>query len=158
MKFISTEFGFVKSIEFDKVELKFKIQYTMHLFEALQFAHTKTAVGAMNKAKIKGFVYGPYIEVPISPTEKLFEVVRRREYYSFNNDEKHEVLEYFPERMFNCVQTDEKFVTKRNTEIKLFKFFPLKDAIKLSIEKNSEMLKELKRKIAAQKKQLKLLG
>lgn len=142
--FIISGNGFLKSISFDKENKEYVIEWTQQLRDADKYKTSKTANQIIEKFNLNAFVWNPYKEEPI---RGKWEIVQRRGYNSFMDDEEHKVLEWKPERVVMKKKTDVNYLITRGVENKTY-FDSYEDAVIACRFKNLEILNELQEKIS----------
>jgi hypothetical protein len=141
--YIVTNFGFVKSVTFDKITLQHTIEYTDKLRYAQTF-NNKGARAFMEKHDIIGFIYNPYAEEPV---RNMYEVKKRHRYEFEECLDK--VEEWQPVKAIMVSESDANFLQSRKLAGR--NLMTLGEAQALAIELNTRMLEELQAKVQKQK-------
>jgi len=140
--FIVSSKGFLKSIIFDKENNKHEIEYTQLLREAKRFK-SKAAIELIKKFEIDGFIWNPYKEEPIKDKWCIYQ---RNDYYTFLDEETHNVLEWLPKKVVMESKTDVKHLTSNGINNIVY-YDSYEEAAEVCRLKNTVMIKELQDKI-----------
>lgn len=106
--FIITSKGFLSDITIgDETQGYAKIFHWSESIRKAKRFNKKSALNIISKYKLDAFIWNPYKEEHI--VDK-WEVVRRTDYFSYLNDEKHEVLEWYPRKIVMGKKTDIGFL------------------------------------------------
>jgi len=140
--FIVSGKGFLKSSSFNIESKLIELEWTQVLRDAQKFK-TKAAVILIEKNGLEAFVWNPYKEEPV---RGKWEIVQRREHYSFIHDENHKALEWRPERVVMEKKTDVNFLTSKGVERNVY-YDSYAEALEICQLKNLEIIKELQEKM-----------
>ena len=132
--FIISGYGFLAEITLDE-QFKPVFKWVPSIREAKRYT-SKQAKILIEKHQLKAFVWNPFKEEPI---RDKWEVVRRREYHDFINDENHEALEWRAIKVKMQSDTDVKFLTQTKTP----EYFTQEQAISIARERNQVAINEL---------------
>lgn len=141
--FIVSGKGFLKSISFDRETKQFNIEWTNQLRDADKYT-TKKAIHLIDKYLIDAFVWNPYKEEPV---RGKWEIIKRSEYTTFADYNKHKVFEWIPERVVMEKKTDINYLLTKGVDNKTY-YDSYEDALEACRIKNLEILNELQEKIA----------
>lgn len=137
--FICTSQGFFTGFKTNE-DFTWTPLFSHTLREAKQL-RSKEARTIIQKHKIDGFVWNPYIEEPI---RNQYKVVRRQNHHDFFSDEYHETLEWLVVPVKMESNTDVEFLLSKG---KVKSYLSKEAATELALERNTKALEELKNKI-----------
>ncbi len=139
--FIVSGKGFLEKVDFnEKYEMIF---IWTNLLRNAKILTSKSAKKLIQDSKLDAFVWKPYEE---EATRNKWEVVQRKEYNDFINEEKHNALEWYVRKVTLDSKTDIGFLNNKGIEIKEH-FDSYEEASVIANERNLIMIKELENKL-----------